>query len=310
MPGNIFVALRNKLASKALMFPYTKRALARTYHDVFKNQTFQAAAALSYYSILSIFPALILLSAVMSYIPLPNFFPDVLVAIGRVAPPGTMSMVIAVLKGTNSGAWLSLGTLGTLWVVSSAFDELIEALDAAYEVDDQRPFWKTRLLAVGLAALTGFFLICGIAAMIVGPRLGDWLAVRLSLSSIFIFLWPFIHWTLAVIFAVLAVETIYFLAPNVKQSFWVTLPGAVLSVACWMGMSYLLGIYFRYFGNYNRIYGTLGGVMALMTWLYWAYFILLAGGELNAELTKELRPSRLSAKGSFHKTGGPAKVQL
>ena len=310
MAGNIFVALRNKLASKALMFPYTKRALARTYHDVFKNQTFQAAAALSYYSILSVFPALILLSAVMSYIPLPNFFPDVLVAIGRVAPPGTMSMVIAVLKGTSSGAWLSLGTLGTLWVVSSAFDELIEALDAAYEVDDQRPFWKTRLLAVGLAALTAFFLICGIAAMIVGPRLGDWLAVRLSLSSIFIFLWPFIHWTLAVIFAVLAVETIYFIAPNVKQSFWVTLPGAVLSVACWMGMSYLLGIYFRYFGNYNRIYGTLGGVMALMTWLYWAYFILLAGGELNAELTKELRPSRLSAKGSFHKTGGPAKVQL
>ncbi|MFY9947760.1 MAG: YihY/virulence factor BrkB family protein [Candidatus Sulfotelmatobacter sp.] len=310
MAGNIFVALRKKLASKALMFPYTKRALARTYHDVFKNQTFQAAAALSYYSILSVFPALILLSALMSYIPLPNFFPDVLVAIGRVAPPGTMSMVNAVLKGASSGAWLSLGTLGTLWVVSSAFDELIEALDAAYEVDDQRPFWKTRLLAVGLAALTAFFLICGIAAMIVGPRLGDWLAVRLSLSSIFIFLWPFIHWTLAVIFAVLAVETIYFLAPNVKQSFWVTLPGAVLCIACWMGLSYLLGIYFRYFENYNRIYGTLGGVMALMTWLYWAYFILLAGGELNSELTKEFHPSRLSARGTVREASGPAKVQL
>jgi membrane protein len=310
MVGNIFVALRNKLASNAVMFPYTRRALARTYHVVFKNQIFQAAAALSYYSILSIFPALILLSAVMAYIPLPNFFPDVLVAIGRVAPPGTMSMVNAVLKGASSGAWLSFGTLGTLWLVSSTFDELIEALDAAYDVDDQRPFWKTRLLAVGLAALTGFFVICGIAAMIVGPRLGDWLAVRLSLSSVFIFLWPYMHWALAVVFAVLAVETIYFLAPNVKQSFRVTLPGAVLCVACWMGLSYLLGIYFRYFENYNRIYGTLGGLMALMTWLYWAYFILLAGGEFNAELTKELHPSRLSAKGSVRETSGPAKVQL
>jgi len=310
MAGNIFVALRNKLASNAVMFPYTRRALARTYHDVFKNQIFQAAAALSYYSILSIFPALILLSAVMAYIPLPNFFPDVLVAIGRAAPPGTISMVIAVLKGTNSGAWLSLGTLGTLWLVSSTFDELIEALDAAYEVDDRRPFWKTRLLAVGLAALTGFFVICGIAAMIVGPRLGAWLAVRLSLSSVFIFLWPYIHWALAVVFAVLAVETIYFLAPNVKRSFRTTLPGAVLCVACWMGLSYLLGIYFRHFENYNRIYGTLGGLMALMTWLYWAYFILLAGGEFNAELTKELPPSRLSAKGSVRETSGPAKVRL
>lgn len=281
------------------MFGLPKRAVARTYHDVLKNQTLQAAAALSYYSILSIFPALILLSAVMAYIPLPNFFQDVLVAMGRVVPPGTMPVVYAVLNdilGANSRAWLSLGTLGTLWVVSSAFDEMIEALDAAYDVDDQRPIWKTRLLAVGLAAATGFFLICGIAAMIVGPRVGHWLAASLSLSQVFILLWPYIHWTMAVAFAILAVETIYFLAPNVKQRFMATLPGAILSVACWIGLSYLLGIYFRYFGNYNRTYGTLAGVMALMTWLYWAYFILLAGGELNAELAKERQPGSLSKK--------------
>ena len=281
------------------MFALPKRAVARTYHDVLKNQTLQAAAALSYYSILSIFPALILLSAVMAYIPLPNFFQDVLVAMGRVAPPGAMPVVYAVLNdilGANSRAWLSLGTLGTLWVVSSAFDEIIEALDAAYDVVDQRPIWKTRLLAVGLAAATGFFLICGIAAMIVGPRVGNWLAVKLSLSQVFILLWPYIHWTMAVCFAILAVETIYFLAPNVKQRFLATLPGAILSVVCWIGLSYLLGIYFRYFGNYNRTYGTLAGVMALMTWLYWAYFILLAGGELNAELAKELQPGSLSPK--------------
>ena len=79
-------------------------------------------------------------------------------AIGRVAPPGTMPMLTPSSRTySNSGAWLSLGTLGTLWVVSSAFEELIEALDAAYEVEDHRPFWKTRLLAVGLAAITVFF---------------------------------------------------------------------------------------------------------------------------------------------------------
>lgn len=287
------------MASKSAMFATTKRALARTYSDVIKNQTFQAAAALSYYSILSIFPALILLSSVMAFIPLPNFFQDVLVAMGRVAPPGAMPVVYAVLNdilGANSPAWLSLGTLGTLWVVSSAFDEMIEALDAAYDVGNQRPAWKTRLLALGLAAATGFFLICGIAAMIVGPRVGDWLAVRLSLSGVFILLWPYIHWTMAVVFAVVAVETIYFLAPNVKQRFVGTLPGAILSVVGWMGLSYLLRIYFRYFGNYNRTYGTLAGVMALMTWLYWAHFILLAGGELNAELSKERGAGRFSTK--------------
>jgi len=278
-------------------FENTRRALAGTYHDVLKNQTFQAADALSYYSILCIFPALIVLSAVMSYIPLPNFFQDALIAVGRVVPPGTMPMVDAVLKdilSANPGAWLSLGTLGTLWVVSSAFVEVIEALDAAYEVDDNRPFWKIRLLALGLAAVTAAFLICAIATMIVSPRVGDWLASRMSLAGAFALLWPYIHWTIAIGFTVLAVETIYFLAPKVKQRFLATLPGAVLSVVCWSGLSFLLRIYFRYFGNYNRTYGTLAGVMALMTWLYWAYFILLAGGELNAELAKAQNSFRLS----------------
>jgi membrane protein len=73
-----------------------------------------------------------------------------------------------------------------------------------------------------------------------------------------------------------------------------TLPGAVLSVLCWIGLTHLLGIYFHYFANYNRTYGTLGGVMALMTWLYWAYFILLVGCELNAELAKERNASQVS----------------
>lgn len=255
-----------------------------------KNQTVQAAAALSYYSILGVFPALIFLSAVMAYIPLPNFFEDVLVGIGRVVPSGIMPVIYAILNdilGRNSTTWLSLGTLGTIWVVSSAFDEMIEALDAAYDVTDSRPFWKTRLLAVGLAATAGVLLMCAIAIMAIGPGVGRWLAGRLSLSTAFVLLWPVIHWTIAVSFAVLAVAMIYFLAPNVKQRFRATLPGAFFSTACWMGLSYLLGIYFRYFENYNRTYGTLGGVMALMSWLYDAYFILLAGGELNAELAKE-----------------------
>jgi membrane protein len=291
------------------MFAETRRALAKTYHDVFTNQTLQAAAALSYYSILSIFPALILLSAVMSYIPLPDFFQDALIAMGRVVPQGIMPMVYAVLKdvlSANSSAWLSLGTLGTLWVVSSAFDELIEALDKTYEVDDRRPFWKNRLLALGLAAVATFFLICGIATILVGSTVGAWLASRLLVSGAFVFLWPYIHWTIAVSFTLVAVQTIYFLAPNVNQRFLATLPGAILSVVCWIALSDLLGIYFRYFGNYNRTYGTLGGVMALMTWLYWAYFILLAGGELNAELAKARKSSRPSADDHPADTGESA----
>jgi membrane protein len=279
--------------SMGMTFTNARDAIARASHEALKDQTFQAAAALSYYTIVSVFPALILLSAVMAYIPLPNFFADVLVAMTRVVPadavmPTIYSVLIGVL-GANLRAWLSFGTLGTLWLLSSAFDEMIDALDAAYDVTDQRPFWKTRLLALGLAVITGTLLICAVASMVLGPRVGAWLAGRISMSGVFSFLWPLIHKTLAIAFTIVAVQTVYFLAPNVKQRLRATLPGAILSVVCWMGLSFLLGIYFRHFANYNRIYGTLGGLMALMTWLYWAFFIFVVGGQLNAELERENR---------------------
>jgi membrane protein len=101
--------------------------------------------------------------------------------------------------------------------------------------------------------------------------------------------WPVLHRSIAIALAVFAAEMVYFLAPNVRHRFRANLPGAVFAVLGWMGLSFLLGLYFRYFANYNKIYGTLAGVIALMTWLYWAFLIFLAGGELNAELAKANR---------------------
>ena len=89
---------------------------------------------------------------------------------------------------------------------------------------------------------------------------------------------------------------LYFLAANVKQRFLATLPGAVLAVGCWIGLSYLLGMYFRHFANFNKTYGTLGAAIALMVWLYWTGFAMLAGAELNAELAKIGRHGRVQEK--------------
>jgi membrane protein len=288
-------------------FDRNKRALRRAFNDVMANPPFQASAALSYYSILSIFPALILLSGVMAHVPLPNFFSDVLVAMTRVLPKGTMPMGYSVLVGVlgaNLRAWLSFGTVGTVWIVSSAFDEMIDALNLACDATENRPFWKRRLLAIGMSFIIGFLLMFSIALMVLGARASGWLAAKLSISGVFLATWPLVHATIAIAFALLGVQTVYFLAPNVKQRFWGTLPGALLSVAGWMALSALLGIYFRYFSNYNRIYGTLGGVMVLMTWLYWAYFIFLAGGELNAELAKE-RNAQKAPRNNRPSNGSP-----
>ncbi len=282
-----------------------KGALVQTYEDVVRNHTLQMAAALSYFFVLSLFPALIFLSAIVAYLPIPNLFGQALGFMGQFVPPDSMGLVRRVMSDVvtpNRGAFLSVGILGTLWTASGGFSAAIEALNIAYEVQDDRPFWKTRPLAIALALIIGGLLLLALGVMIVGPKFGVWLAARVHLSSLFVILWPYIHWTAAISFTVLAVEVLYYLAPNVKQRFLATLPGAILAVACWIGLSYGLGVYFRHFANFNKTYGTLGAAIALMVWLYWTGFAMLVGAELNAELSK------ISAKGRIEEKQQPEKL--
>jgi membrane protein len=276
-----------------------KTALIRTYADVQRNHTLQMAAALAYYFVLSLFPALIFLSAVVTYLPVPNLFDQALTLMARFLPPDSMGLVRRVLADVitpNRSAFLSFGLLGTLWAASGGFSAAIEALNIAYDVRDDRPFWKTRPLAIELALITGFLLLLALSVTIVGPRFGEWLAARVHLSGLFVLLWPYLHWSIAVGFTVLAIEALYFLAPNVKQRFLATLPGAVLAVGCWVGLSYLLGLYFRHFANFNKTYGTFGAAIALMTWLYWTGFAILLGAELNAEIAKISKEGKIQEK--------------
>ncbi len=279
------------MASKTIvMQARLKRAVAAAYQDVIKHHTLQVAAALSYYFVLAVFPGLIFLSAAMGSILFSDFFTPTLKFLGRVLPPDTMGLFQSVLfdvLNSNRRTWLSIGSLGIIWVASSAFDAIIEALDIAYDVKDSRPFWKTRLLAVVLGGVCTGLWLSALAVMMAGPRFGEWLAARIPISRAFVIFWPAIHWTVAITFTVVAVEAVYFLAPNAKQRFLATLPGALLAVTCWIVLSYMLGIYFRHFANFNRTYGTLGGFIALLTWLYWNSFALLLGAELNQELAKE-----------------------
>jgi membrane protein len=276
-----------------------KHALLRTYDDVENHHTLQMAAALSYYFVMSIFPSLILLSAIVAYLPVPDLFNQALSLMSRIVPPDSMGIVRKVLSDVvapNRGTFLSFGIVGTLWSASGGFSAAIEALNIAYDAEETRPFWVTRPLALGLTFLLGSLLLIALVVMVVGPHFGEWLAGRVHLSSVWIWVWPYIHWTVSVVFTVMAVEALYFLAPNVKQRFFATLPGAVFAVCFWIALSYGLGIYFRRFANFNKTYGTLGAAVALMVWLYWTGFAMLVGAELNAELAKKTRTGPIEEK--------------
>lgn len=276
-----------------------KQTFVRAFEDVSKNHTLAFSAALSYYFVLSFFPLLIFLSAAVALLPVPNLFEEILVLMSRVVPPDGMGVVRAVLKDVirpESGAFLSLGLLGTLWAASGGFAAMIEALDVAYDVPETRPIWRVRLLALELALVVGLLMVGALALMIVGPRFGEWLAAKLHLSPVWAFVWPYLRWAAAIAFTVLAVEMLYFLAPNVRQRFRCTVLGAVVAVAGWIGLSYLLGIYFRSFANFNKTYGTLGAAIALMMWFYWSGFAIMLGAEINSEFLQVTGTGKLPLK--------------
>ena len=132
--------------------------------------------------------------------------------------------------------------------------------------------------------------------MFVGPRFGAWLAYKVDMSRQFVEIWPILRWSVSVTFIVLAVELIFYWAPNVRQKFMAPLPGAAIGVAFWIGASFLLGFYFRRFPSMNHTYGTLAGAVALMVWLYWSWFVILIGAEVNAELLKAKSGGKLELK--------------
>jgi membrane protein len=255
--------------------------------DADRNHTMAFAAALSYYFVLSLFPALIALSAVVGFLPVPDLFSQILALMARFVPADSMGVVRQIAHDVISphrGALLSFGLIGTLWTASSGFAGMIEALNVAYNVPETRPYWKTRGLAVLMTILIGWLLLVALAVMLVGPKFGEWLAGVMHLSMFWARIWPVVRWMVSGAFIVLAVEAMYFLAPNVKQRFTHTVSGAVFAVVSWLTLSSALGIYFQRFANFNRTYGALGGAIALMTWLYWSSFAILIGAEINSEV--------------------------
>jgi membrane protein len=274
-------------------------AAVQTWRRMQKNHTLAIAAGLSYYFLLSLFPAMIFAAAVLGYLPLPHLFDQLLAGLAKVMPADSMAVVRETLAGIfipNRAGLLSFGMLFTLWSTSGGFSAIIEGLNVAYDVPETRPIWKTRLLAIGLTFIVGILMVIALAVLIVGPEFGSWIARHTGTSVLFAWIWPHLRWFVAVGFTVLAVELLYFLAPNIKQRFWATLPGAIFSVSAWILVSLGLGIYLREFPNYNKTYGSLGAVIALMLWFYLSGIVLLVGAEFNAEYARSCGDPQLPLK--------------
>lgn len=261
----------------------------RLWRETEKDEILGRGAQLAYYFLLSLFPALIFLTALMGLFPLQDAMPELMTYLQNVLPGDALSLVQKYLEQVvrgSGGGLLSIGLLGALWASSSGVTAIIDSLNTVYGAKESRPFWKVRLLAILLTIALAGFIILSITLVLYGEHIGAWIANFVGLGWLFELSWVLLQWPVAIGLMLFALAAVYYFCPDVEQDWrWVT-PGSLLAVLLWLLVSLAFKLYVENFGDYNKVYGSIAGVIVLMLWFYFTGITLLLGGELNAEIAK------------------------
>lgn len=264
-----------------------RELLTRTVKELVADNGLGLAAQLAYYFFFSLFPAVLVGIALASFFPLEHFLDRIVGALGGVVPPDVIGIIqdqIRKISEGNSGGILTLGLAVALWSSSAAIMGLIDALNRAYDIEEARPWWKVRLLALRLTLALAAFVLVAFALVLVGPTAAEYIARATGLGPVFAWTWKILQWPLVLILVSLSAGFVYYFAPDAEQEWvWVT-PGAVLASLLWLAASLGFKYYVMHFGTYTETYGAIGGAMVLLLWFYLSGLVMLVGAELNAEL--------------------------
>ena len=261
--------------------------LRRTIREINDDDVLNLAAQLSYYFFLALFPAVLFLLAVASFFPLTHFTDDIVRTLSPITPPDVLHFLseqMTRISNADSGGILTVGILGAVWSSSAALVAIINSLNRAYDIDEGRPWWKVRLIAMTLTMGLAFFLIVSFTLVLAGPTLAEYLSKLFSLGVVFEWAWKILQWPIAFVLVSTAIGLVYYFAPDAEQDWvWIT-PGAVVATLLWFIASLGLKLYLVRFADYNATYGAVGGVMALLLWFYLSGLAILIGAEMNSEI--------------------------
>jgi membrane protein len=270
-----------------------KDTLKRSFTEFKEDNLTDWAAALTYYAVLSMFPALIALLSIVGLIADPatvsRVITETISEIGPATAAETFSGPIEDItkNQTAAGFGLIFGLAGALWTASGYIGAFIRASNSIYEIEEGRPFWKLRPLQILVTLTLVLMLALVFLGLLVSGPLAEALGGAVGLGDSAVTIFQYGKWPVLVVVVMLMLAILYYAAPNAKlPGFkWIS-PGSVVAVIVWIVASIAFAFYVANFGNYQKTYGTLGGVVSFLVWMWITNLAVLFGAELNAELER------------------------
>jgi membrane protein len=269
----------------------------RTFKEFKEDNLTDWAAALTYYGILSLFPALIALVSILGLVGQSATQP-LIDNLGQVAPGPAREIFTSAIENLQrsqgaAGIIFIVGLAAAIWSASGYIAAFMRASNSIYDIEEGRPIWKTLPVRVGLTVALLVLTAISAVAVVISGGLAEQVGNLLGVGDTAVTIWQIAKWPVLVILVSLMFALLYWAAPNVKQPGfrWIS-PGGLLAVLIWILASLAFAFYVANFGSYNKTYGALGGVITFLVWLWISNIAVLLGAEFDAELERGRRIER------------------
>ena len=263
--------------------------LKKTGREIGEDRITSLSAQTAYYFFFSLFPLLLFLTPMLGLFGNGQQLMDtMLTRLSSTLPADSLSLIRRILgeviRSQGGVGIMSIGALLAAWSGSNIFGALMEALNIAYDVEETRPWWKRQALRLGGLLASAVVVLLATATFMDGSRFAHWLADNLGLGAAGATAIALLQMVVAASLLVVLGAVLFKLLPNVSQRWSSVFVASLVTTMLWLIATLLFRVYVAHFGSYNKTYGTIGGVIALLTWMYYSMFVLLCGGELASEM--------------------------